>query len=234
MFYEGDGKIYCVDEGRCFQSVSAPILPYEDTIVQGIFEQDFQKVQHGYTEALLTMKQHNIDPKEVKAYFIGVLQRIEATIEKKGIVEKYPFDVLQDGIMETESIMFLQLELEKMCKTLIDWNKEHHVSKHHPKVAAMLEYIENHLHEKIALEQVAGAAGLSVTHAGRMFKHDVGSSVVEYINQCKMSKAEQLMHEENYKIKDIAKAVGIQDQLYFNKVFKKYYQLSPREYKKKL
>ncbi len=36
-----------------------------------------------------------------------------------------------------------------------------------------------------------------------------------------MQKAESLMHITNKKIKDIAIEVGIQDQLYFNKVFKK-------------
>ena len=42
------------------------------------------------------------------------------------------------------------------------------------------------------------------------------------------------MHDRTRKIKDVAAMVGISDQLYFNKVFKKYYHLSPREYRKRI
>ena len=175
-----------------------------------------------------------IAPQDVKAYFVNILQHTELMIKKKGMEAEYPFDILRDGIMESESIMYLKLELEKMFKTLIDWSKEHHVSKYHPKVTVMLDYIDQHIDEKISLDRVVAAVNLSTTHASRMFKADVGQSIIEYINQRKMKYAKELMHDESKKIKDIAIAVGIKDQLYFNKVFKKYYHMSPREYRKKL
>ena len=40
--------------------------------------------------------------------------------------------------------------------------------------------------------------------------------------------------EGGLKIKDIAEAVGMKDQLYFNKVFRRFYQESPRTYRSKL
>lgn len=233
-FYDGDSCIECMDEQKIYHTLPATKLPYDESIVQGISEQSFFKVEQGYTEAMDFMKEHMIDPDEVKAYFVNVLQQTEAMISKKGIQEQYPFDILYDGIMESESIMFLKLELEKMFKTLIDWSKDHRVSKYHQKVAAMINYIDDHIGEKIILEDVAKAASLSTTHASRMFKNDVGTSIVDYINHRKMVYAEELLHDNTRKIKDIAQAVGMKDQLYFNKVFKKYYNMSPREYKKKL
>lgn len=233
-FYDGDSCVECMDEEKQYQSLPVHMIPYEEEIVQGISEQSFFKVEQGYTQAMEFMNAHMIHPEEVKKYFVNVLQQTETMIAKKGIQEQYPFDILRDGIMESESIMFLKLELEKMFKTLIDWSKEHRVSKYHQKVAAMLNYIDDHIDEKIILEDVATAASLSTTHASRMFKTDVGTSIVDYINHRKMTYAEELLHDNTKKIKDIAQAVGMKDQLYFNKVFKKYYHMSPREYKKKL
>lgn len=233
-FYDGDSCVECMDEQKEYHSLPAMMITYEEDIVQGVSEQSFHKVEQGYTCAMDYMKEHMIHPDEVKAYFVGVLQHTEAMITKKGIQEQYPFDILRDGIMESESIMFLKLELEKMFKTLIDWSKEHRVSKYHQKVAAMLSYIDDHIGDKIILDDVALAARLSTTHASRMFKNDVGTSIVDYVNQRKMMHAEELLHDNTKKIKDIALAVGMKDQLYFNKVFKKYYAMSPREYKKKL
>lgn len=42
----------------------------------------------------------------------------------------------------------------------------------------------------------------------------------------------ELLRGESSMIKDVAAAVGMDDQLYFNKVFKKYYNVSPSEFKK--
>ena len=50
----------------------------------------------------------------------------------------------------------------------------------------------------------------------------------------KMDHAAKLMELSHLKIKDIAEAVGMKDQLYFNKVFRRFYQESPRTYRSKL
>ena len=55
----------------------------------------------------------------------------------------------------------------------------------------MLDYIDEHIAEKLTLEMVASASGLSVTHASRLFKSEVGHSVIEYVNERKMAKAER-------------------------------------------
>ena len=49
-----------------------------------------------------------------------------------------------------------------------------------------------------------------------------------------MKKAKELLEDESFMIKDVAMQVGIDDQFYFNKVFKKVYGMSPSEYRKKL
>ena len=49
-----------------------------------------------------------------------------------------------------------------------------------------------------------------------------------------MDHAAKLMELSHLKIKDIAEAVGMKDQLYFNKVFRRFYQESPRTYRSKL
>lgn len=233
-FYDGDKCIECMEDHKLFYPMPKGITCYEEAIVQGVMEQDFAKIEQGYCQGLAFMKEQMIDPKEVKAYFIHVLESIALLFEKKEMQDRYSFDILKDGIEESESIMFLQLELEKMFKTLIDWSKAHHINQYHHKVNVMLDYIEQHISEKIVLEQLVAHADLSVTHASRMFKADVGTSIVDYINQRKMEVAKELLHDSSKKIKEIAQAVGMEDQLYFNKVFKKYYQISPREYRKKL
>lgn len=42
----------------------------------------------------------------------------------------------------------------------------------------------------------------------------------------------ELLEDPNMTIKKVANMVGINDQFYFNKVFKKFYHVSPSEYRK--
>jgi AraC-like DNA-binding protein len=48
-----------------------------------------------------------------------------------------------------------------------------------------------------------------------------------------MKKAMELLNDTDMLIRDVSIAVGIEDQLYFNKVFKKFYHMSPSDVRKK-
>ena len=94
------------------------------------------------------------------------------------------------------------------------------------------QYIEEHISNKIDVNDIADTLGLTAIHISRVFKQQNGESLVQYINKQKMIHAIYLMKNSKLKIKDIAQSVGFDDQLYFNKVFKKYYDVSPREFRK--
>lgn len=233
-FYDGDRCIEYVDDHKPVTKLRYSSFPGGNDIAQGVTEQNFDKVSRAYMELIEKMVSLKIDYTEVKEYFVSILRDTKKIITENGVNEQYPFEILYEGINESESVQYLQLELEKIFKTLIDWEREHHINRYHQKVTDMLDYIEEHLSEKLTLDAVAGASALSVTHASRLFKNEIGKSIIEYVNERKMIKAEELMHDSTRKIKDIAAMVGISDQLYFNKVFKKYYHLSPREYRKRI
>lgn len=44
----------------------------------------------------------------------------------------------------------------------------------------------------------------------------------------------ELLRTQNDKITDIAKACGYQNQSYFNKLFKNYYGITPKQFREKL
>ena len=81
---------------------------------------------------------------------------------------------------------------------------------------------------------IAEAFGMSESYLSRTFKNETGMNLIGFINERKMKKAKELLKDDNYMIKDVAMQVGIDDQFYFNKVFKKSFGISPSEYRKKL
>ena len=88
--------------------------------------------------------------------------------------------------------------------------------------------------EKLSLKEIAEHFSMSESSLSHLFKNETGMNLKSYINEKRMKKALELLSNESFKIKDVAAQIGMEDQLYFNRVFKKYYDLSPSDYRKKL
>lgn len=100
-------------------------------------------------------------------------------------------------------------------------------------VKAALSYINKNCYRKISLDDIALYVGISPSYLSRIFKSETGLNITSYITKLKMEKAASLIkaaHSDTY-LKEIALQVGIEDQLYFSRIFKKYYGISPSEYK---
>ncbi len=64
-----------------------------------------------------------------------------------------------------------------------------------------------------------------------IFKKETGYNLVKYLTDYRMKKAKELLEESNWKIVDIGKACGYTNQPYFNKLFKNYYGVTPKQYR---
>lgn len=94
-------------------------------------------------------------------------------------------------------------------------------------------YIEkNCRNPEFNVQSVANHIKIDRTYLYRLFKEETGMSVINYINNCRISKAEVLLIDEDISIKDVAYSVGFTDQMYFSKVFKKIKGQTPTEFRR--
>ena len=92
-------------------------------------------------------------------------------------------------------------------------------------------YIKDNYSKKISIEDIAKQAHLSSSHLFAVFKKQMSVSPIAFLNNYRMSIAAELLQGTTKSINQIALEVGIDDSIYFNKIFKKYYQMSPTEYR---
>lgn len=97
----------------------------------------------------------------------------------------------------------------------------------------VLEYIENHLHDPIALYDLAEVSGYSLSRFKIKFKEEVGITPAEYISLQKMELAKKLLETTDKSVTDIAFELGFSSSNYFCTVFKKLINCSPYQYKKR-
>lgn len=65
-----------------------------------------------------------------------------------------------------------------------------------------------------------------------LFSEETGMTITEYKTQIRMEKAKELMLDSRLKLYEIADILGYDNAKYFSKVFKKYTNQTPREYRK--
>lgn len=66
-----------------------------------------------------------------------------------------------------------------------------------------------------------------------LFKQQTGVSCTEFVIQVRLNKASELLINTSHSILDIATDVGFNNLSNFNRQFKRYYQLTPSQYRKK-
>ncbi len=95
-----------------------------------------------------------------------------------------------------------------------------------------LVYLSEHFTENITRDQVAGMAGMSPSHFSRMFTKHVGRSFVDFLNQMRVDRAAEFLVRTDKPLAMIAMDAGFLDQSYFTKVFRKYTDQSPGQYRR--
>ena len=94
-----------------------------------------------------------------------------------------------------------------------------------------LAYIHNHINENLNINELAELTCLSKAHFIRLFKQEVKTTPLQYINRRKMEMAQLTLVTSDTPVKDIAFALGFEDYSYFNRLFKKMVGTTPQEYR---
>lgn len=99
-------------------------------------------------------------------------------------------------------------------------------------IVKALDYISDHLHGKILLEEVADYIHLSPSYLSRLFKSETGISFSDYINSKKVESAANLLRFSEYTDLEISNLLCFSSQSYFIKIFRKFTKMTPKEYRK--
>lgn len=102
---------------------------------------------------------------------------------------------------------------------------------HHAALAAQAEkYLQEHYSEKITLDSLAVALGVSTSQLKRVFREQTDSSVIAYLTNLRIGEAKRMIRDCNCNFTQIAEAVGYDNIYYFSTQFKKHTGMTPTEY----
>jgi AraC-like DNA-binding protein len=97
-----------------------------------------------------------------------------------------------------------------------------------------LHFINDNFSKPITVDDIADHVALSRSRLYRVFMQQVFMSPQQYLTEYRMREGIRLLERREGSVKEIALAVGMEDQLRFSKMFKQYTGKSPTDYIKKL
>lgn len=100
------------------------------------------------------------------------------------------------------------------------------------KVQIVKRYIEEHSHEELSLDRLAELVGFTPMYLSKLFKDKLGINYIDYLTECRIQHAKQLLRDPEKSLKEITYEVGYHEPNYFSKVFKKMCGVTPSEYRK--
>ncbi len=98
-------------------------------------------------------------------------------------------------------------------------------------IEATIEHLRANVATRISLEDLAGMAGMSVSHYSALFRRATGSGALEYQTRLRMGAARELLDTTDRTIASVAAQVGFTDALYFSRQFRRIHGTSPTGYR---
>jgi len=221
--------VFYEDITRAFEKLEcAPVLVQME---KAIMEEDFEKANAILRGLLDSYRDTPLE--SVKASLIPFLTMlIRRIIESGNASETLPnidimgfdrldsIDTLEDCSQWIASMMNQSFEVMNKRKTSL-----------HLLVQRTLDIIKKNYHNDMSLKTISADFKLSPAYLGQLFRDATGKYFNHYLTEVRLNASRALLIETDLKIMEILYRIGISNQSYFNRIFKKTYGISPLEYR---
>lgn len=125
----------------------------------------------------------------------------------------------------TEGALLIILELSQLI------SRQRYLEYSKP-IRSARKYIDEHYMEQISLDELAEMVHLSSSYLSTVFKEETGLGFSDYLINCRISAAKELLRKTDMRLPEIAEAIGYKDPKHFGKLFKKVAGIKPTDFRK--
>lgn len=119
------------------------------------------------------------------------------------------------------------------CNILFKASAEENLVNASDPVSRCIYFMTENIEQKLGLEDLAAFVHYSGSHLSSMFKRKTGYAPIDYFIALKIQKACQYLDTTKMKVNQICPKIGIDDPLYFSRIFRRRMGISPSDYRKK-
>jgi AraC-like DNA-binding protein len=101
------------------------------------------------------------------------------------------------------------------------------------RVERCIQYIDQHIYEKLTVSHVTAQQKVNADYLSRLFKKETGHSLSVFIDERKILEAKLLLTYTPYSVYDVAIMLSFKYVSHFSRMFKKFTGMTPSEYSAK-
>lgn len=225
-FYKCETQIY---NPNCFQ-VTSDHMSHDiaQKIKTAYSRQDLSDIKHGFNLLFRYFDEKKISPDFVKDFCQALLFQLNDDYFKNFIYLKggsfYQDVKFADALtLKNTSLRIVLTTLANVCPQ--DAKTDSDIVTH------IKEYIDSHYECDLSLDTLSTHFFISKFQISRIFKRNYDINLSDYVLEVRMQNAVWFLCNSDLKLNEISKKVGYEDTCYFSNVFKKFYKVSPTEYK---
>jgi transcriptional regulator GlxA family with amidase domain len=96
-----------------------------------------------------------------------------------------------------------------------------------PRIQRTIDRMEQQLHRRLTVTELAGAAGVSAAHLTRLFRQGTGTTPAAFLRALRMARARLLLERTNLSVAEVMAQVGIADRSHFGRDFQRAHGVAP-------
>lgn len=235
-FYLGNNSIILYEDIKALYKGNdyLELDQYQKILIQYIKSGNENNMKNTVADIFDFVNENKLDEKTVKSYYLSMINMINNIFyfETKSNVNIVDDNFsIYNTVDNCNNIKELNVLLQDIALNSVNKITKINEKTINSTLQNAIEYINENYHKQISLGEVAEHCFVSSYYLSRMFKRVINKNFVDYLNEVRIEKAKVYLKENKYKAYEIAEMVGINDPHYFSKLFKKYTNITPSEYK---
>jgi len=209
---------------------------YENELMEVVSKGLVHRAEQMLNASMLhNVEKRSADPlRSIKYYCVSCNTLLRKAAESGGVHPVYLDSASSGFAREIDSLNTLldgQELIGRMAQSYCRLVRKHATQKYSAPVQRALLYIDANLSSVLSLKLLADLQGINPSYLSTIFKKETGVSVTEHINRQRIDMACRLLGTTKLQIQTIAQHCGISDVNYFSKLFKKFRDKTPKEYR---
>lgn len=173
------------------------------------------------------------DEKEVRRLSSIALCTVYSTLLDVNVdISDTQFNVFMKKLESADTKEACEKQFQACLFGMIDAKNKMSVESH-GYIQTAIQYLEKNYSQPISIPQIADYVGISPVYLTKLFKLDTGKTLSEYLNFYRTQQSLKMLTDTDETINNISEAVGYSDVRSYIRFFKKFYLMTPSEYRRK-
>lgn len=201
-------------------------------LYNALIEADMDKADV-ITNALIQILEEQSDNRIIRASLYYDIRNVyyRAQMKLEWNIKSVILDI--DSLNKADNVDEISVikHLKNQFKIYVEGNEGH--AKEEKLITRVIKFIdENHTCSDLCVSMVADHFGVSISNLSHQFKAQTSCTISDYIREKKFEYAGELLRDTDYSVQMVGTIIGYNQTANFIQKFKRYYGITPAEYRK--